>query len=154
MIPLRSAAEIVGRLEWPAAAEPLLVDVPPELEKILTESAAAGATVSSAAAAKIRSVKGSFDFILLWQEDRVGSRAVLAAAQKRLQPDGRLWVATAMRKIQGPRTPAVHRLGLEDLKKAFAKEKLVCDREVRLSAWHTAYRFVRPDSSGPRSKID
>ncbi len=56
-----------------------------------------------------------------------------------------------MKKVQGPRTPAAHRLNLDDLIKAFAKDGLTCDREVRLSAWHTAYRFTRfvgPDSEG------
>jgi hypothetical protein len=152
VIPLRSTAEIVGRLEWPAATRPLLVDVPPELEKILTQSAASNAPIESAAAGAIRSIKESFDFILLWQEDRVGSQAILAATLKRLLPGGRLWIATAMKKVQGPRTPAVHRLGLEDLRKAFTKDGMVCDREMRLSAWHMAYRFVRPDPPGGRER--
>jgi hypothetical protein len=129
-----------------------LVEVPPELEKILTQSAASGAPNESAASGAIRSIKESFDFILLWQEDRVGSQAILAAVLKRLLPGGRLWVATAMKKVQGPRTPAGNRLELEDLRKAFTKDGMVCDREVRLSAWHTAYRFVRPDPPGARER--
>jgi hypothetical protein len=152
VIPFRSPAEILGRLELPSATRALLVAAPPELDAIVAGDGAPSIPIQSAAAGAIRSVKESFDFILLWQEDRVGSRANLAAALKRLLPGGRLWVATAMKKVQGPRTPAVHRLGLEDLRKAFTKDGMVCDREVRLSAWHTAYRFVRPDPSGPRER--
>jgi hypothetical protein len=65
---------------------------------------------------------------------------------KRLEPNGRLWVVTAMRKVQGPKTPAAHRLEAGDLTKAFAKEGLAFDREARLSAWHVAYRFARRES--------
>ena len=148
MIPFRGPAEIVDRLELAAATKALLVDAPPELRSILAADSAPPVPVEATAAEAIRSVKDRFDFILLWQEDRVGSQANLAAAVKRLSPGGRLWIATALRKVQGPRTPAVHRLGLEDLEKAFARDGLVCDREVRLSAWHTAYRFVRPEPAG------
>jgi hypothetical protein len=142
VIPFRGAAEILGRLEVSSASRALLVGAPPELETIVAASGAG--TAEAVATEAIRSVKGRFDFILLWQEDRVGSRAVLEAARKRLLPGGRLWVATAMTKVQGPRTPAAHRLNLDDLTKAFAKDGLSCDREVRLSAWHTAYRFTGP----------
>ena len=152
MIPFRSPAEILGRLELPSATRALLVAAPPELDAILTGAGDPSIPIQSAAAGAIRSVKESFDFVLLWQEDRVGSRANLEAALKRLAPGGRLWVATALKKVQGPRTPAVHRLSLEDLRKAFEKDGMVCDREVRLSAWHTAYRFVRPDPPGPRGR--
>ena len=88
----------------------------------------------------LRSIKDEHDFILLWQESRVGSRAVLDVAFKRLAPGGRLWVVTALRKVVGPKTPAIHRIELADLKKAFAKGGLVHDREARLSAWHVALR--------------
>jgi hypothetical protein len=91
----------------------------------------------------VRSIKETFDCILLWQESRVGSRALFEAAVKRLEPEGRLWIVTAMRKVKGPRTPSIHRLVESDLVKAFAKDGLVRDREARLSAWHEAYRFVR-----------
>jgi hypothetical protein len=40
-------------------------------------------------------------------------------------------------------TPAVHRIELPDLVKAFAKDGLAHDREVRVSAWNVAYRFRR-----------
>jgi len=72
---------------------------------------------------------------------------VFDAALKKLAPEGRLWVVTALRKVSGPRTPAIHRMELGDLKKAFEKEGLVNDREARLSAWHVAYRFGKPGHS-------
>ena len=142
MIPLRGRAEIVERLELSAASRALLVDAPPELEDVLRAEAAPGLEIQSAEARSIRAVKDTFDLILLWHESRVGSRALFEAAVKRLVPGGRLWVVTAMRKVQGPRTPAIHRLERADLEKAFAKPGLKGDREARLSAWHVAYRFV------------
>jgi hypothetical protein len=149
VIPFRNAAEILGRLELSAASRALLVGAPAELEAMVREHAADGSSeLETVAAGAIRSVKDRFDFILLWQEDRVGSHAALEGARKRLAPGGRLWVATAMKKVQGPRVPAAHRLELRDLTKAFAKTGLTCDREARLSAWHTAYRFVAPDAEG------
>jgi len=148
MIPLRGAAEIAGRLELGAAKRVLLVDAPDGLERMLTAAAASEQSVRSAGARTLRSVKDSYDLVLLWQESRVGSRVVFEAAVKRLAPGGRLWVATALRKVSGPRTPAIHRIELSDLKKAFEKSGLVHDREARLSAWHVAYRFVaRPGHS-------
>lgn len=142
MIPLRGRAEIVERLELSAASRALLVDAPPELEDVLRAEASPGLEIQSAEARSIRAVKDTFDLILLWHESRVGSRALFEAAVKRLVPGGRLWVVTAMRKVQGPRTPAIHRLERADLEKAFAKPGLKGDREARLSAWHVAYRFV------------
>jgi hypothetical protein len=148
MVPFRGAAEIVGRLELAAAREILLVDAPAELEAMLAAAASPGQSLRPAEGRTVRSVKESFDLILLWQESRVGSRAVFEAALKRLAPAGRLWVVTALRKVSGPRTPAIHRIELSDLKKAFEKSGLVNDREARLSAWHVAYRFVaRPAHS-------
>ena len=141
MIPLRGRAEIRERLGVAAASRVLLVDAPAELEAILRGAPPAEREVRSAEARAIRAVKDTFDFILLWQESRVGHRAVLEAAVKRLEPAGRLWVVTAMRKVQGPRTPAIHRLEAADLEKVFAKSGLTRDREARLSAWHVAYRF-------------
>jgi hypothetical protein len=144
VIPFRNAAEIVGRLDVRAASRALLVGVPAEFEAMVREHAPE-VELQVAAEGAIRSVKDQFDFIFLWQEDRVGSHAALEGARKRLAPGGRLWVATAMKKVQGPRVPAAHRLELRDLNKAFARSGLSCDREARLSAWHTAYRFVAPD---------
>ena len=143
MTTFRSPAEIVGRLELPAAAQVLVIDAPEELEAMLAASAVPGQSIQTATQRTIRSAREAYDLILLWQESRIGSRAALEGAVKRLAPEGRLWIVTAMKKVMGPRTPAAHRLELEDLRKAFAKDAMVCDREARLSAWHTAYRFVR-----------
>jgi hypothetical protein len=142
-IPLRGRAEIVDRLEAASARNLLLVDAPAPLEQMLSSSLAPAQALTTIEARKLRSVKDSFDWILLWQESRVGSRAVLDAALKRLEPGGRLWVVTALRKAQGPRTPAAHRLEAGDLEKAFEKEGMAVDREARLSAWHVAHRFTR-----------
>ena len=114
---------------------------------MVTAAAAPGQSIRSSEARYVRSIKEAFDFILLWQESRVGSRAIFDAALKKLAPGGRLWVVTALRKVSGPRTPAIHRIELADLKKAFEKEGLSNDREARLSAWHVAYRFAKPDHS-------
>ena len=148
MIPLRGSAEIVGRLELPAAGSVLLVDAPPELEALLAAAIAPGQTLRATEARTVRSVKDAFDLVLVWQESRVGSQAVFEAAAKRLAPGGKLWVATALRKVSGPRTPAVHRVELSDLEKAFGPKGLVRDREARLSAWHVAYRFAAPPDAG------
>jgi hypothetical protein len=142
MIPFRGAAEIAGRLELSGATSALLVDAPPELEAMLT-AAGPGQAIGATESRYLRSVKGEHDFILLWQESRVGSRSVFDVALKRLAGNGRLWVVTALRKVSGPRTPAIHRIELSDLKKAFEKAGLVNDREARLSAWHVAYGFSR-----------
>jgi hypothetical protein len=142
MIPFRGQAEIAGRLELAAAKRILLIEAPRQLEAILLAAGAEGQEVRSIEARAIRSVKDTADLILIWQESRVGSRSVFEAAIKRLAPGGRLWVVTALKKVSGPRTPAVHRLEAEDLRKAFEKSGLTCDREARLSAWHVGYRFV------------
>ena len=142
-IPLRGSAEILDRLEVAAARDLLVVDAPPPLQQILSGRMTSDQSLTPIEARAIRSVKDAFDWILVWQESRIGSHAVLDGALKRLAPDGRLWVVTAMRKVQGPRTPAAHRLELADLAKAFEKGRLVSDREARLSAWHVAHRFTR-----------
>ena len=142
MIPLRGAAEIASRLEIPAARQILVVEAPEEFTNAVASSISAEQSLRTSEARTLRSVKDTFDLIVLWLESRVGSHAVLDAAVKRRAPDGKLWVATALRKVSGPKTPAIHRLDLADLKKAFAKPGLVPDREARLSAWHVAHRFV------------
>lgn len=149
MIPLRGSAEIASKLEIAAAERLLLVDAPPEFGRLIEAAASPDRSLRTAEARAIRSVKESFDWILLWHESRVGSRALFEHAVKRLEPKGRLWVVTAMKKVQGPKTPASERLEAEDLRKGFAGEGLECDREARLSAWHVAYRFTRGDGAGP-----
>jgi len=152
VIPFRSPAEIVAKLELASAANALFVGAPPELDAIVAAGGGGAVAIRVAATGAIRAVKDTFDFILLWQEDRVGSRAALADALKKLLPGGRIWVVTARKKVQGPRTPAAHRLELEDLAKAFAKDGMACDREARLSAWHTAYGFLRPAPQPTRGR--
>jgi hypothetical protein len=142
MIPLRGAAEIASRLEIREAGTILLVETPEEFTNAVAASISPEQSLRTAEARSLRSVKENFDLIVLWLESRVGSQAVLDAAVKRRAADGKLWVATALRKVSGPKTPAIHRLDLEDLKKAFAKPGLVADREARLSAWHVAHRFT------------
>jgi hypothetical protein len=155
VIPLRGPAEIASKLEIADASRLLLVDAPPEFERLLEAAAASPEkSVRTAEARAIRSVKDAFDWILLWQESRVGSRALFEHAVKRLDPKGRLWVVTAMKKVQGPKTPAGERLEADDLRKGFAKEGLSCDREARLSAWHVAYRFTRGDAAGATRRTE
>jgi hypothetical protein len=150
VIPFRSPAEISSRLEIPTARHILLVECPPELAAIVRGAAAEEAEVSEVEARYVRSAKDSSELILVFQESRVGSRAVLDAAVKRLAPGGRIWVVTAMRKVQGPRTAAAHRLESFDLDKAFEKTDLQRDREARISAWHVAYGFRREAEGGRR----
>ena len=145
-IPLRGCAEIMERLEIASAKRLLLADAPPQFETLLAGGLAPEQSLTPIEGRALRSVKDSFDWMLLWQESRVGSRAVLDTSLKRLEPAGRLWVVTVLRKVQGPRTPGAHRLEPRDVVKAFEKSGLVGDREARLSAWHVAHRFTRPAS--------
>jgi hypothetical protein len=142
VIPLRGASEIASRLELAAADTILLVQPPAELEAVVAGALSTEQSFRTVEGRAIRSVKEKFPLVLVWQESRIGSQAVLEAALKRLAPGGSLWVATALRKVSGPKTPAVHRLELADLEKAFGRSGLARDREVRLSAWHVAHRFA------------
>jgi hypothetical protein len=142
VIPLRGASEIASRLELAAADTILLVQPPAELEAVVAGALSTEQSLRTVEGRAIRSVKEKFPLVLVWQESRIGSQAVLEAALKRLAPGGSLWVATALRKVSGPKTPAVHRLELADLEKAFGRSGLARDREVRLSAWHVAHRFA------------
>jgi hypothetical protein len=121
----------------------LLVDSPEELTARLAASRPAPRATVETSGSAIRAVKDLFDAVLVWREDRGGSRSIFDGALKRLEPGGALWVVTALKKVRGPLTPAIHRLELSDLLKAFEKEGLTHDREVRVSAWHVAYRFVK-----------
>ena len=142
-VPLKNAAALTGRLALGDCRRLLLVDTPRSLEELLSREAPSGSSVSSIPGRAIRSVKESFDAIVAWREDRVGSRALFEALLKRLELSGTLWVVTAMKKVTGPQTPAVRRLELSDLLKAFSGAGFRHDRQVRVSAWHMAYRFVR-----------
>ena len=139
---------LAGRLDLSAAASLLLVDAPVNLARLLTGNRPTDRPGRSVAAEAIRSVKERFEAILVWREDRAGSRSVLDYLVKRLKPAGVLWVVTARKKVRGPRTPAARRLELSDLEKAFSKEGLTHDREVRIPPWHVAYRFAAPGVPG------
>lgn len=139
-LPLKNPADLAARMELIEPERVLLIDNPTELAA-LVESARGPRTTRQAGGDALRTVKETFDAILVWREDRGGSRAVFDGAVKRLDPGGAIWVVTALRKVRGPMTPAVHRIELPDLVKAFAKDGLAHDREVRVSAWNVAYRF-------------
>jgi hypothetical protein len=140
---LKNPAELVGRMELDTPDRVLLVDTPEELTALLVASRPGPKTTVETTGEALRAVKDLFDAVLIWREHRVGSRSIFDGVLKRLEPGGALWVVTALKKVRGPSTPAVHRLELSDLVKAFEKEGLVHDREVRVSAWHVGYRFGR-----------
>jgi len=151
-LPLKNPADLAARMELIEPERVLLIDNPTELAA-LVESARGPRTTRLASGDALRTVKETFDAILVWREDRGGSRAVFEGAVKRLDPGGAIWVVTALRKVRGPMTPAVHRIELPDLVKAFAKDDLAHDREVRVSAWNVAYRFrSRETENGKRKK--
>ena len=97
----------------------------------------------------IRTVKDTYDAILLWREDRVGSQSLLEGVAKRAEPGGVVWTVVPLKKIMGLATPAAHRLGLPDLERAFSPDFWTRDREARVSAWHVAHRFVRNMQPAP-----
>ena len=140
---LKNPAELPARMGLDTPERVLLVDSPEELTARLAASRPAPKATVETSGSAIRAVKDLFDAVLVWREDRGGSRSIFDGALKRLDPGGALWVVTALKKVRGPLTPAIHRLELSDLLKAFEKEGLTHDRDVRVSAWHVAYRFVR-----------
>ena len=148
---LKNPAELVGRLELAEPDRLLLVDAPEELAKLLEAAREGPKTTVRAAGDALRAVKETFGAVLVWREHRGGSRAVLDGVVKKLEPGGALWVVTALRKVRGPSTPAVHRLERPDLVKAFEKEGLSNDREVRVTAWHVGFRFVPTPRTGRTS---
>lgn len=123
-----------------------MIDAPEPVSDLLRRGRPEPLLTRETAGDAIRAVKETFDAILVWREDRAGSRAVFDGALKRLEPAGVVWAVTAMRKVRGPTTPAVHRLELSDLVKGLGKAGLAHDREVRVSAWHVGYRFVRRET--------
>ena len=141
---LKNPSELVARLDLGGAKKLLLVDVPDELRDLATAAREAGADPPRLVEARaVRSVKESFERILLWREDRVGAVAVLDNLARKLEPSGRLWVVTAMRKVTGPRTPAVHRLDRQDLERTLGAKGLFFRGEARVSPWHVAYEFEK-----------
>lgn len=148
---LKNPSELVARLELEEPDRLLLVDAPEELAKLLEAAREVPKMTVRAAGDALRAVKETFGAVLVWREHRGGSRAVLDGAVKKLEPGGALWVVTALRKVRGPSTPAVHRLERPDLVKAFEKEGLSNDREVRVTAWHVGFRFVPTPRTGRTS---
>ncbi len=140
---MKNPAELPGRLGLDAPASLLLVDAPPALADLLASSRPQGSETVQSDARALPAVKRHFPAILLWREDRVGSRSALACAVRRLDADAVLWVVTARKKVVGPRTRAVHRLELADLIRELEPRGLAYDREVPISSWHVAYRFVK-----------
>lgn len=139
---LKNPAELPARLELASAGSLLLVDAPPALAEVLLAARPEGSPTVLAESEKFSGVKEIFDSILLWREDRVGSRSVLDTVVRRLKPAGALWIVIAMKKVRGPKTAAAHRLELPDLVKGMEKHGLSSDKEVRMTSWHVAYRFV------------
>jgi hypothetical protein len=144
---LKNPGELVTRMELAEADRVLLIDAPEEVAALLEAGRPEPKATLHSTGNALRAVKDTFDAVLVWREHRAGSRSVLDGAAKRVGPGGTLWVVTALKKVRGSSTPAVHRLELSDLVKAFAKDGLAHDREVRVSAWHVAYRFA---SATPR----
>jgi hypothetical protein len=141
---LKNPAELAARLDLARGDRLLLVDVPEPLAALAIGARGGRGEVRVAEGRRIRTVKDSYDAIVVWREDRVGSHAVLDALVKRLDPDGVLWGVVALRKVMGLDTPAAHRLEPGDLDRAFNPSGLVRDREVRVTPWHVAHRFARP----------
>jgi hypothetical protein len=151
-LPLKNPADLAARLELVEPERVLLIDAPPELASLVEGARLAPRATRLGSGDALRMVKESFDAILVWREDRGGSRSIFERAVKRLDGGGAIWVVTALRKVRGPTTPAVHRLELSDLIKAFAKDGLEHDREVRVSAWNVAYRFKRRETGNGKRK--
>ncbi len=140
-IPLKNVSELAARLDLSSPNRLLLVDAPEALRRLIEQTRPPEAPPQFAEGKAIRSVKETFDAMLVWREDRTGSRSLLDRLVKLLEPSGTLWVVTAMKKVIGPKTPAARRLELSDLVSAFSKSALEQDRELRVTAWHVAYRF-------------
>jgi len=141
---LKNPADLANRLELAEPERLLLVDAPGALRRLIEEQRGSDRPAETIAGDAVRSVKETFDAALVWREDRQGSRALLDRVAARLdERSATLWAVTAMRKVQGPRTPAVRRLELADFVAAFSKRGLLYDREARFTAWHVGYRFVR-----------
>ena len=139
---LKNPAELPARLELARAGRVLLVDAPAAFSELILASRPEQVT-ESVREEDLSSVKEAFDAVVLWRENRVGSRAALDSALRRLDAGGVFWAVIAMKKVRGPETPAGHRLELSDLSTGLEKHGMAADQEVRLTSWHVAHRFVR-----------
>ncbi len=145
-IALKNPSALPARLDLERSQSLLLVDAPAALTDLLARSRPMESETRAVEGRALSAVKETFDAVLLWREDRVGSRSILESVVRRVEPGGILWVVTALRKVMGPKTPAVHRLDLADLTRDLERHGLVNDREVRITSWHAAYRFVTKPS--------
>lgn len=151
-VPLRNPVDLASRLELSAGERLLLVDPPDSLRDLALRERAGGGETRIVEGRAIRTVKESYDSVLLWREDRVGSQSVLEGIGKRTEPGGVVWAVVPLKKIMGLSTPAAHRLDLDDLVRAFPPSGWTRDREARVSAWHVAHRFVRGPEPPPARK--
>ncbi|MFN2386506.1 MAG: hypothetical protein ABR576_09505 [Thermoanaerobaculia bacterium] len=151
-IALKNPRELAARLDLASPERLLLVDAPGSVLELLAENRGQDRPAEIVDADAVRAVKGRFDAAFVWREDRSGSHALLDRVVSRLAPQAVLWVVTARKKVTGLRTPAARRLELADLLAAFSKAGLRNDREVGMTAWHVAYRFVRERSIPGREK--
>jgi hypothetical protein len=140
---LKNPAELPARLDLVRPERVLIVDAPQAFSELLAASRGTGLVTENVTEEDLSSIKEAFDAVLLWRESRVGSRSAMDGALRRLAPGGAFWAVIAMRKVRGPETPAAHRLELSDLAKAFEKHGMASDREVRVTSWHAAHRFVK-----------
>lgn len=147
-VALKNPAELASRLELGAADRLLLIDPPRSLAELAAAQRTEKPETRVVEGKAIRTVKESYDGILLWREDRVGSQSLFEAIAKRAEPGGSVWAIVPLRKMIGLATPAARRLNLEDLTRAFPPPAWTRDREVRVTAWHVAYRFLRSASRG------
>nr|MDQ5871557.1 hypothetical protein [Acidobacteriota bacterium] len=119
--PIKNPGELVARLELDRPERLLVIDAPEPLSDLLRRARSEPLLTREITGDAIRAVKETYHAIFVWREDRAGSRAVFDGAVKRLEPGGVVWAVTAMRKVRGPTTPAVHRLELSDLVKGLGK---------------------------------
>jgi len=149
---LRNPEHLASRLDLEKAERLLVVDAPEALRELVLRNRPVNRITLLTEGEAIRSVKETFDTILVWRESRVGSRSLLDSAVKRLAPEGAIWVVTAMKKVRGPVTPAIHRLEVADLEKGFFGRGLTRDRDLRITPWHEGHRFVRRETEDGRRK--
>src|SRR6476619_391070 len=87
-ITLKNPSELTGRLGLDRPGRVLLVDAPESLADLLTSSRPEGSETRPVKSRALATVKEPFETVLLWREDRVGSRSVMEQVVKRLSPGG------------------------------------------------------------------
>ncbi|HLN58562.1 MAG TPA: hypothetical protein VK416_08360, partial [Thermoanaerobaculia bacterium] len=87
-IALKNPSALAARLELERAKRLLLVDAPASLADLLLKARSKESETRLVEARALSTVKEAFDAVLLWREDRVGSRSVLEGVIRRLQPGG------------------------------------------------------------------